>query len=807
MTRHLFRLGLAVCLAALLIVPVLAGPTSIKVDGNIIKGYITHLASDQQQGRRTLTPGYERMADWAASKFKEWGLAPAGENGTYFQGVPMTGARAAFAWTTGVPSLTVGGRQFTVREGDVTVDTRSTAGASASGEIVFVGYGISAPAKGLDEYAGVDVRGKIVLAFRGSPSTAPDVRPGMGSTPQPESGQPAAPKEEWSEEATDQKKAEVAAQKGASALLIYTPPAPAGAAAGRGGMAAAMGGGRGGAAPEPFAKPFIVVSNISDAVFRAVMWRDPQESARGFDNRLAHIRFDIKNKKARSGRTGVMAQVKGYSTVTQYSEALKNNVGRNVIAKLEGADPSLKGQYVIIGGHLDHTGMRDGVVFNGADDNASGSAVTMEIARLLAANKVQPKRTIVFCLWTGEEQGLLGSRYYVEHPTDGVKMDNVVTYFNMDMVGLGERIGAPGALNFPEIWDVIKRDQDQDVIAVVDPSTGGPGGSDHSGFIELGIQALALMTAGTAGHPDYHDSGDDPAKIEPEILRKTGQFVLQGTLNLANETQVNLLIPNRQVRYQALRFTVPDIVGGTERGWQSVRATTHDELIGLVAERFRTLQAGAAAGRGGMGGRGGATSRVASGIRDASVFQGSPALMDLAATTLGIGRVDVVGGDGVWFGDTVSPAGKEALRIMEAGSIVLNLVRPSAAQLGAVLDVATKPILVTAPPVLDTALVEKLKKNKGAVAVACEAADVSGCVQQVDAMKGWVGKENLLLSMGAGKNREQATQQLYLALIKAGWTAADINAMVGVGAPGAMGRATPGNLARFMPAMGGRGGN
>ncbi|MEW5983813.1 MAG: M20/M25/M40 family metallo-hydrolase [Acidobacteriota bacterium] len=808
MTRHLFRLGLGVCLAIALIIPVVAGPTSIRVDGTIIKGYITHLASDQQEGRRTLTPGYERMADWAAAQLMQWGLKPAGENGTFFQAVPMTGARASFTWTTGVPSLTVGGRSFYVREGDFTVDGRSSARAEAQSDVVFVGYGISAPAKGLDEYAGVDVRGKIVLALRGSPTSAPDIRPGMGSTPRTDSGQAAAPKEEWAEESADLKKAAVASEKGAAALLLYTPPAPAGTATGRGGVGpAAFGGGRGGAEPQRFGKPFIFVSNVSDAVFRAVMWRDPQESARGFDARLARIRADIKNRKPHSGRTGVIARVKGYTSVTNYSEALKNNIGRNVIAKIEGTDPTLKGQYVIMGGHLDHTGMRDGVVFNGADDNASGAAVTLEVARLLAVNRVQPKRTIIFCLWTGEEQGLLGSRYYVQHPTDGVKMDSVVTYFNMDMVGLGERIGAPGALNFPEIWKVITRDQDADVIAAVDPSTGGPGGSDHSAFIELGIEALALMTAGAAGHPDYHDAGDDPAKIEPEILRKTGQFVLQGALNLANETQVDLLIPSRQTLYQALRFSVPDMVGGTQRGWQSVRATTHDELLGLVAERFRLLQAGTQTGRGGMSGRGGATSRVASGIRDASVFQGSSCLMDLAVLTLGIGRVDVVGGDGVWFGDTVSTAGREALKIMEAGNIVLNLVRPSASLVASVLDAATKPILITAPPVMDAALVEKFKKNRAAAAIACEVNDVAGCVQQLEAVKGWLGKENLLLSMGAGEDRDEATKTLYMGLVKAGWSAADINAMVGIGTPGEMGRATPGNLARFVPAAAGRGGN
>ena len=133
-------------------------------------------------------------------------------------------------------------------------------------------------------------------------------------------------------------------------------------------------------------------------------------------------------------------------------------------------------------------------------------------------------------------------------------MDRTTAYFNMDMVGLGDRIGAPGALNFPSIFDVIMKDQDPEIAKRVDASQAGPGGSDYSAFMERGIEALGLMTSGRGGHPDYHDSGDDPAKMEADILGWTGQFVLQGMLSLANETSVNLLIPDRLVQYQSQRY-------------------------------------------------------------------------------------------------------------------------------------------------------------------------------------------------------------------------------------------------------------
>jgi hypothetical protein len=805
MSRYrLARLALACSLAVVLVLPVFAEPTKIKVDGSVIKGYITYLASDAGLGRRTLTPGYEKAAEWAAAKFKEWGLKPAGENGTYFQKVPIAGARSAYVWTTGVPSLVVNGRTFYQREGSFAVDAASAAGAKVDAQVVFVGYGISAPAKGLDEYAGVDVKGKIVLALKGSPTTAPTPRVPFAPAPAPEAPRPAGAKDEGAEETTDKAKVMTAYAKGAAAVMLYSPdPAPAAGMFMMGGM-----GGRG----EPidaaaFTRPFVYVSNVDDSVFRWFLWRDPQESQRAFAARLAGMRADIKGKKARSSATGVAASLKGYDTATRYGEQYKNNFGRNVIAKIEGSDPALKAEYVIAGGHLDHVGVTDGVIFNGADDNASGAATTMEIARALAASQVKPKRTLIFALWTGEELGLIGSQYYSDNPTGGVSMDKTTAYFNMDMVGLGDRIGAPGALNFPSIFAVIMKDQDPDIAKRVDASQAGPGGSDYSAFIERGIEALGLMTSGRGGHPDYHDSGDDPAKMEADILGWTGQFVLQGMLNLADETSVNLLIPDRLVQYQSQRYAPPDISGATERSWQHVRASTHDELMALVTQRLKAASGAQQAGAitMAMAMRGGGGGRVATGVRGAGIFQGSVATLEASAAALNFGRVDVLGPDGAWFGDKLTLEGKTALGAMEANSIAANLVRPPASLLADVLDSATKPIMVTGLPAMDVALVEKFKKNNALAVLECDAADVDGCVRQLNALKDVVGKNNVLLSVGPHKDRAAATQKLFLAAVKAGWTKDEVFAAagqaVGRGGPGA---APANNLTRFGGAMGGR---
>ena len=687
-----------------------AGPTAIRVDGAVIKGYIDYMASDDKEGRKSLTPGYEKVAEWAAGKFKEWGLKPAGDNGTYLQAVPIENG---FTWTTGIPELVVDGRAFYVKDTDFTVDSRSTPGAQAAGEIVFVGYGISAPDKGLDEYAGVEVKGKIVMAFKGAPKDAPAARGMFGVTPpEPKDIEP------FAEESKDRAKIKTAYDKGAAAILLFAPeklsPAPA-AAPGQpmtqAQLMAALG--MGGQAGEPltFTRPFLAVSDINERVFRHVMYRNPQESPRGFVSRMDQWRRDIRDKKPHSVATGVKGQVKGWATATVYSAALKNNMSHNVVGKVEGTDPKLKAQVIVIGGHLDHVGMSNGVVSNGADDNASGAATTMEMARLFAANAatIKPKRTIYFALWCGEELGLLGSNYWVKHPTDGVTVENIVANFNNDMVGLGDRIGAPGGLNFPTIWDVILKNQEPDVVKNLETSTAGPGGSDYAAFIEQGIEAIAFMTAGGIGHPDYHDAGDDTARIDAEMLRKNGQFVLQGVINVANETTVNLLIPDRLHLYNGMRLNPLNL--STVRSGGGMYIMTGPGMIQPAPQQGPRFSISL----------------------DVSAFGGNEAMIDLAARQLGVGRVQVVGsGDGTWFGQNgLTERGKAALKAFESAGVVLQLVSPPARLLADMLDNAKKGFIVSGmTTVPDAALAKKVSGKNVVVADRLRRLGAAGCGRQ-----------------------------------------------------------------------------
>jgi hypothetical protein len=728
-------------LTAVLALTASAFSQQYRADGNKAKSYIEYLSTDQMEGRQTLTPGYQKAAEWVAARFKEWGLKPCGDGGTsYFQKVPIS---RPVNVNVGFPAFSVDTRSFYLDDSDFTVNSLSTAKTAVKAEVVFVGYGLSLPAKGLDEYTGLAVKGKIVLAYKGSPENFSQPRGFFTET----AGKPPAPLGLTPEEVADTAKIKTAYEKGAAAILLYNPdPAPA---AGGAMMIMMMGGSSPQASSLQITRNFLVF-DITDRIFRNLIKKAPQESISEFNKKIAAIRWDIRNKKPRSKTTGLIASLKGYDDIKKYS-----GDGLNVIGKIEGSDPVLKNQFIVLGGHLDHLGVRGSVVMNGADDDASGVAAAMEVARVLSQGGFKPKRTIVFAGWCGEEMGLLGSNHFGTKPPAGITMDQVVANFNLDMVGLGDNIDAPGALNFPEIYEkVIKRNQDPDVISVVKPSTGGPGGSDHSTFITKGIVSLALMTGGGGGHPDYHDSGDDTSKIDAEIMRKVSQFALQGTMNLADETAVNLLVPDRLYLYNSLMMRFTNI--NTQLPGSSWRNTDIPDKATLLARMYerevqRTAQTAAAARAAGpvmmMAMPAPAAPQPAQPIRKdlnmgvrSLIFGGDAKLLELGANTVGFGRVEVSGDDGVWVvNGRLTDAGKSAVKTMETNGLILHLVNPADELLNDVLTAAEKPVVVSGTYNLTPAAKALAVSKKAVLSVDYDPENVEGSLEKADQAKKNVG--------------------------------------------------------------------
>ncbi|MFC1662376.1 M28 family peptidase, partial [Gemmatimonadota bacterium] len=441
----------------------------------------------------------------------------------------------------------------------------------------------------------------------------------------------------------------------------------------------------------------------------------------------------------------------------------------------------------------------------------SGTAVAMEVARVLKEGNHRPRRTVVFAAWCGEEMGLIGSNYFVSNPPEGIDIDKVVTYFNMDMVGLGNAIGAPGALNFPTIWEVIKRDQDEDVLAAVQPRTGGPGGSDHSAFITRGIEAMALMTSGGVGHPYYHRPEDDTGKIDAEILRKTGQFVLQGTINLAEERRVELLIEDREVLYNAMQFNVTSFNPG-QGAYEKVRvdAQTTADLIGVVLDSALAVNTRlkeqppeptdlmAMLRRRGPA-PGGEKRSFNRGVDALALFDGDTSLLLAAAEFIGFGRLDVDRDDGHWFSDGgITEKGREAIKVLEENDIWIHLVSPSQSLFEALLAVSSKPFIVTGDYLLTSSMAPQINERGVILGIEMNPSDVAATISELEDMKVRLGDtDNLVLSVTTEEGLEEAKKALYLGLIDRGWEHLEI-----AGDRRAGGGIAGGNLRVFSGAQG-----
>jgi hypothetical protein len=755
---------------SLLIYPLYAQKTDIQVNGQRIFNTISYMSSDQFLGRKPNTPEFYKLQDWVVKQYKSWGLEPAGENGTFFQSVPIS---REYAFSYGMPSLVINGRKFFSRYGDFRIDTKSTTDKKIKGNIVFAGYGISAPDSGLDEYAGVDVKGKIVLVLKGNPF---NFKPPRGWT-SPRDTTKNKKLEDWKQESADSTKIKTAYTKGAVAIIFYNPEEEETSYSRRSRTKLEV---------SPFQRNFIIVTQLSEEAFKWTLWTNPQMSSRGFRTWLNGVRGDIKKGKARSFDTGLKAKITGFKKTLLKGKKFNDDKGKNVVAKITGTDPLLKNQYVVMGAHFDHLGVTNGQIYNGAEDNASGSAVVMEVARLMKEHNIQTKRTVIFCLWTAEELGLVGSRFWVKNPTDSVKMDQVVTYFNMDMVGLGDEIGAPGALNFPSIWEVMKRDQDQEILDVVKPKEGGPGGSDHSAFIELGIEALALMTTGSGGHPDYHDTGDDVEKLNSEILSKTGKFVLQGTINLANETETSLLIADRQNIYDAMRWRVtvinPEL--DVEGSWSVLQFENNCALTDSMLQKIKKLKQPKDDSNSSRRSwwRRFSRSAYSSGIKGAEIFDFDINFMKVAKEVLGFGRIDFCGDDSVWFHQGLTEQGATAWTGMEKQVIVPHLKNPPKATLEVVLEKAEKPFLISGFTDFDDSLIARINEKKVLVGVDFDSSNIEACLKQLESLKlKFEDTDNLLLNVTSKDDLEKAKKVLYKKLIKNGWEKKEIYGIGGAG--------------------------
>ena len=441
-------------------------------------------------GRQTGSEGGRRSAEYVADRFEHLGLTPTGhrrmgnERTVWEQTGPATVTRIeapatmAFSFpearTPGaiVPQL---GSQF--------LPVFDSPSVNLTAPVVFVGYGIADPARGWDEYEGVAVRDRVVMFLRGKPPHYPlHVR--------------------------HAEKERIARDKGAVGFVTFTGPVLSRYAARRG-----MG-----------RRPLAFYTNAGDDRPLPGVWISGETGAAIFHGQalsVTDVQTSLNNDRV------VHSQALNGLVHMQWTSQRQAHSLVNVLGEIPGRDPVLKDDVLILGAHRDHFGNQAGLLFPGADDNASGTAVLLELARILK-NGPSPKRTILFASFSGEEQNLLGSTWYVQHPARALA--NTVAMINVDHVGLGNGKLTVGVAKMSQ--DVAALAAKQAGLSEAVKLYGFFPGGDHVPFAEAGIPTVAVVTAGA--HPHFHQSSDTPDTIQPDRLGTAARFVLALTRRLAN---------------------------------------------------------------------------------------------------------------------------------------------------------------------------------------------------------------------------------------------------------------------------------
>jgi hypothetical protein len=372
------------------------------IHADAIRADMAFLSDDLLEGRGTATRGHQLAAKFMATQFESIGLSPAGDNSTYFQNVPLRSVRIDEANSTltlihdGKPETLV------IRKDFLPFPNPARKVSSVEAPVVFVGFGVTAPEQNYDDYKGIDVKGKIIAILYQAPNFESSLKAHYSS---------------------GEVKLANAAAHGAIGIIVLDDPILEGM--------------------------YSFSERVRDLAQPTLRWLDKQgqpndyfpqiqaavelslDATKAFFQGSGHTAEEVfqaaKDGKSLSFPLAVTAKIHNEQTLTDVSSP-------NVVAKLEGSDPTLKNEYLVYTAHLDHLGIGEPVkgdsIYNGALDNASGCAILLEVARAFSQMNPHPKRSILFVAVTGEEAGLLGSDYFASFPT--VPKESIVANVNMD---------------------------------------------------------------------------------------------------------------------------------------------------------------------------------------------------------------------------------------------------------------------------------------------------------------------------------------------------------------------------------------
>lgn len=491
------------------------------------------LAHDSMGGRLAGTDDLDRASDWIRSRFDELGLEPAGDNGTYDQYFDLVWSSLGEG-----SSLTVTGAGGARRPGQGWTPSSSGAAGTAEGAVVFAGFGLVEPRLAYDDYRGEAVDGRIVLLL--------DREPGVDDPASPFDGVVTT------ESARDWRKVLAAQERGASGVLFVRDVHNRDDVSDWSAYHQGLWPGE-----RRRIERFTLGAWLEDIEIPAaeISVELARTLVQGTDRTLEELASEA---EAADGGLGVVtlsgAQVRLSTSVERHVEQ-----GRNVLAMIEGSDPDRQDEVVIIGAHHDHNGTDDGIVYNGADDDASGTVGVLEVAEAYAEAAEageRPERTVLFALWDAEERGLLGAWYYTLRPL--FPLPRTVAYLNLDMIGRHEEVPTDGGGRFrglePQTAEsnanainILGYSRAPALAAVVDEANEATGltlrfrydnnasnllrRSDHWPFLHNDVPAVWFHTG---LHPDYHTADDDPERIEYEKMTRIVRLVHQTSWQAAN---------------------------------------------------------------------------------------------------------------------------------------------------------------------------------------------------------------------------------------------------------------------------------
>ena len=451
-----------------------------------IFGYVKQLSDPALEGRLAGSPGMAKAVDIVKGYFKEWKLIPRGENGSYIQLFPHPCVEIQPGSTMDILFPVTQDKKKTVWISKTYpwADGWFAGGMTSNGEVtadvVYAGFGVTAPELGYDDYKDIDVKGKIVLVEGETPNISRN----------PDS------LAMWYKHTLHQTKLNNAAAHGAAGLLYKWVPGP----------------------NAPY-NPGFVYCHVTDTVVNDIF----RGTGKTYKETIRQI---YKTQKPASFHTGKRAHIKMNATYNP------NATGKNILGMIKGSDPILCNEYVIISAHLDHLGMIPFLI-EGANDNNSSSAAMLGVAEALAKSKIKPKRSIIFMSVDGEEAGLTGSTYYTNHPL--VPQNKVAAILNLEQVGVGEMLGANYHYKYPELAELSEKANDRNVHRrlftsethfLTRPRT------DGAVFMKAGYPCIDLWALG-GGY--YHHPKDNTQSINPDILRAATEWLYWTTFFIADK--------------------------------------------------------------------------------------------------------------------------------------------------------------------------------------------------------------------------------------------------------------------------------